>query len=223
MSESDSFIEEVTEEVRRDRLFQLFRRYGWIGAVVVVAIVGGAAWNEWQKAQTEARAQALGDAILGALEANEPADRVAALRTVTPETSGGAAMLSLLIAAEEAEAGNGAQAADRLQTVATDTEVPEIYRQIAAFKALLAQGTETPAAERRQGFGALAIPGNTLRLLAEEQIALIDLEEGDTQAAIDRLVRIASDAEATPGLRQRATQLIVALGGEPPRIAAEAG
>ena len=42
MSNPDSFIEEVTEEVRRDRLFALFRKYGWIGVVLVLAIVGGA-------------------------------------------------------------------------------------------------------------------------------------------------------------------------------------
>ena len=42
MSDSDSFIDEVTEEVRRDRLFGYFRRYGWIAAVVIVVVVGGA-------------------------------------------------------------------------------------------------------------------------------------------------------------------------------------
>ena len=52
MSDSDSFIDEVTEEVRRDRLFGYFRRYGWIAAVVIVVVVGGAAWNEYQKAQS---------------------------------------------------------------------------------------------------------------------------------------------------------------------------
>ena len=41
MSNPDSFIDEVTEEVRRDRLFAIFRKYGWIGAVLVALIVGG--------------------------------------------------------------------------------------------------------------------------------------------------------------------------------------
>ena len=44
MSETDSFIDEVTEEVRRDKLFALFRKYGWIGIAAVLLIVGGAAW-----------------------------------------------------------------------------------------------------------------------------------------------------------------------------------
>ena len=55
MSNPESFIEEVTEEVRRDRLFGLFRKYGWIAVLVILGIVGGSAWNEWQKAQATAR------------------------------------------------------------------------------------------------------------------------------------------------------------------------
>ena len=43
MSETDSFIDEVNEEVRRDRLYAALRRYGWIAIVAVLAIVGGAA------------------------------------------------------------------------------------------------------------------------------------------------------------------------------------
>jgi hypothetical protein len=45
VSNPDSFIDEVTEEVRRDRLFGLFRKYGWIGLVVILGIVGGTAWS----------------------------------------------------------------------------------------------------------------------------------------------------------------------------------
>ena len=56
MSDTDSFIDEVTEEVRRDRLFGLMKRYGWIAALAVLLIVGGAAWNEWRKAQDRAAA-----------------------------------------------------------------------------------------------------------------------------------------------------------------------
>ena len=49
MSDTDSFIDEVTEEVRRDRLFLLLRRWGWVGVLAVILIVGGAAFNEIRK------------------------------------------------------------------------------------------------------------------------------------------------------------------------------
>ena len=61
---------------------------------------------------------------------------------------------------------------------------------------------------------ALARAGSPLRLLAEEQIALIEVETGDTEAAIARFQSILADAEVTAGLRQRVSQVIVALGGE---------
>ena len=50
MSNPESFIDEVNEELKRDRLFALMRKYAWIAVLAVVLIVGGAAWNEWRKA-----------------------------------------------------------------------------------------------------------------------------------------------------------------------------
>ena len=80
MSNPDSFIEEVTEEVRRDRLFALFRKYGWIALLAIVLVVGASAWSEWKKAQGRARAEAFGDGLLTALDADTPGARRTALR-----------------------------------------------------------------------------------------------------------------------------------------------
>lgn len=218
MSDTDSFIDEVSEEVRRDRLFQAFRRYGWIAVVLVVAIVGGAAWNEWQKAQRVATAQATGDALLAALEVDDAAARVALLGEVlealdgSPETG-----LPVLFLKAEAlvETGDNRAAAMVLDEIAGNGDYPQIYRDIALFKRLLLDAKEERPAERRADLETLAVPGNPLRLLAEEQLALVDVESGDSQGAILRLQMIVSDQEVTAGLRNRASQLIVALGGSP--------
>lgn len=215
MSDTDSFIDEVTEEVRRDRLFLLFRRYGWIAVIVIVLIVGGAAFNEYRKAQERAAAEELGDGIVAALAANKPDLRAAALGAVQADSPGGNAVLSFLTATAQAESGETGKAVERLNAIATNGELPEIYRQIASFKALTLQAETLPAAERRVQFEALAQPGSPLRLLAEEQLALIDIAEGDTGAAIDRLQAILEDAGTTADLQQRVSQVIVALGGTP--------
>ena len=215
MSDTDSFIDEVTEEVRRDRLFALFRRYGWIPMVLIVLVVGGAAWNEYRKAQERAEAEALGDALLAAMAANEPAARAAGLTAVTAATPGANAVVEFLLAGAQAEAGDTLAAVAALNNIATSGDLPEIYRQIAAFKALTLQAETMPAAERRAGFEALARPGMPLRMLAEEQLAMIDMAEGDTEAAIARYQAILQDAEVTSDLQQRATQAIVSLGGQP--------
>ncbi|KMK66784.1 hypothetical protein [Puniceibacterium sp. IMCC21224] len=213
MSNTDSFIDEVTEEVRRDRVFDLARRYGWIAVLAVLLLVGGAAWREYTKAQEISAAQAFGDAILAALKDDAPSDRITALHAITPSQEGGEAILSMLIAAEEANADNDADATATLQAIADNPQVPMIYRQIASYKALSRAAGTLSAEDRRAGFEALSVPGQPLRLLAEEQLALIDIETGDTDAAISRLERIIADSEVTAGLRRRASQLIVSLGG----------
>ena len=223
MSDTDSFIEEVTEEVRRDRLFMLFKRYAWVAVTLIVLIVGGASWNEYRKAQNRAAAEKLGDEIIAALAANEPAGRSVALTGIEVESPGGAAVLNFLTAATSAEAGQTNDAVVALNDIAANGELPEIYRQIATFKALTLQADSLSANDRRIQFEALAQPGAPLRLLAQEQLALIDISEGNRDAAVDRLQDILQDAESTPDLQQRATQVIVALGGTPQALPGSQG
>lgn len=223
MSDSDSFINEVTEEVRRDRLYALLRRYGWIAALVILAIVVGAAYSEFSKAQARAQSQALGDAIIASLGADAPADRAAALAEIEADTAGGAAVVGFLTATAQANSDQQEAAIAALGAIAQDGDLPLIYRHIATFKSLNLQAETLPSAERRIQYEALAQPGAPLRLLAEEQLALIEVAEGDADAAIARLQAILADAEVTADLQQRVAQVIVALGGEPQTAAASQG
>ncbi len=223
MSDTDSFIEEVSEEVRRDRLFGYMRRYGWIAILAILALVGGAAWNEYSKSQARAKAQTAGNAILAALEADAPADRVAALEALKSEdiTQGAKAVVGLMQAAEQGADDDPAGAQAALEAIAVDGSLPEIYRQIASFKAATKGDGSLSVEDRRLRLEALSAPGTSLRLLATEQLALIDIESGEVDAAIEKLQGIVVDAEVTAGLRQRATQLIIALGEEPDVLAGQ--
>lgn len=215
MSDTDSFIDEVTEEVRRDRLFGYLKRYGWIAALAILGVVGAAGYYDYARAQQAAKAQALGDAMIAALSADDDAARAASLADISAQTPQGAAILAFMTAGAQAQAGEAAQAAATLETVSGNGDVPLIYRQVASFKALMLQTDTTDTDTRRAGFEALAVPGVRLRLLAEEQLALLDIEAGDTDGAIARFQSIMDDAEATSGLQRRALQAMVALGGAP--------
>lgn len=215
MSNSDSFIEEVSEEVRRDRLFALMKRYGWIAVVVVILLVGGAAYNEYRKASARAEAEATGDAMIAALKNDDPIKRAAALSALEPKTAGAQAVALMLEASEQVTNGEFDAAVAALKKIEGNADLPLVYRQVAAFKLLAVQRESLPVEERRAGYEALVAPGSALRLLAEEQLALIEIESGAPEAAAKRLQVIASDAQATAGLRQRVSQLIVALGVTP--------
>jgi hypothetical protein len=217
VSNTDTFIDEVTEEVRRDRLFALMRRYGWIAVLAILMLVGGAAWNEWRKAQDQAAAQALGDAVLAALATEDRSARAAALDAIEAPGAQAGSVIALLAAAEEA-ADTPEAAAARLLALADRSDVDAVYRNIATLKAVMLPGSGLDAEARRGRLNGLALSGGVLRLLAEEQLALIDLETGNRDAALERLGAIASDAEATMGLRRRVTQVIVALGEDMPDL-----
>ncbi len=213
MSDTDSFIDEVSEEVRRDRLFKLMRKWGWLPISLVVLLVGGAAYNEWAKARSQSIAEVLGTEILSAVQIEDAAERNLAYGAIASDGES-AALLALLSAGDAVEDGEQAQAVATLSTLADDTSISDKYRHLAEFKLLLADAENIEAPERISRFQAIANPGAPYRLLAEEQIALIEISTGDTDAGLERLRIILSDDELTIGLRRRASQLVVALGGE---------
>jgi hypothetical protein len=215
MSDTDSFIEEVSEEVRRDRMFDLFRRYGWIAVAAVLLLVGGAAWNEWSRSQQQTQAEALGDAVVAALQLEDAAQRAAALQDIQSQTADGQAMVQLLSAAELTADNRASDALTQLAAVRDNDEVQSIYRQIAAFKFLVIPNSGSSVEDRQSGLEALISRGSALRVLAEEQLALLDIELGNEADAVARLQRLLEDSEITPGVRRRVTQLITSLGATP--------
>ena len=215
MSDTDSFIDEVSEEIRREKLFKTFRKYGWIGVALVVIVVGGTGYREYSRAAEKIASETFGSSVLAALQENDPSARVAQLDTIMAPNASAGAMIAMLQAAELASDKDGAGAAAKLEAAAVNGDLDQMYRDILNFKRLTVVESGIDAGERRMGFEQLATPGNPLRLLAEEQLALLDLAAGDSAAAVNRLSMILEDAELTQGLRQRAGQLMIALGQDP--------
>lgn len=213
MSDSDSFIEEVTEEVRRDRLFRLARRYGWIVVLVLVLVIGGAAVVEWRKAQARATAQALGDRIFAALQADTAASRATRLSEI--DAAGTAAALVRLLEATELAERDPARAGDVLRALSDDAALAPVYRDLATLKLVLMPDYPMFAEEKLALLEPLTAPGAPYRLLAQEQMALLAMETGDTARARTLVRPLIDDAAAPPAQRQRAAQLFVVLGGDP--------
>jgi len=210
LSESDSFIHEVSEEVRRDRLFKMFKKYAWVLALVVIAIVGGTAYNEWNKSAREAEARLTGDLMSAAIAANDPG----ALQSLAAEQSASKFVLQLQQANLLIEAGDTAAALEALRAIANDAEAAPVYADLAWLKIVMLDGPNMPASEREITFDRLTTATAPYRLLAQEQRAMQYVRDGNIEAAINDLLAILGDTSAPTGLRNRAQQLIVALGGD---------
>lgn len=213
MSNPDSFIDEVTEEVRRDRLFRAFRKYGWVGMVVILALVGGTAWTEWSKSRDAANAEAFGDALIDALDSGTPTERREALAAV-PADAEQAAILNLILASDPAEDKAATLAA--LEKVAADGSLSVAYRDLAVLRRVIVAGADLPLDARRTALEGIAVAGRPYRVLAEEQLGYLLIEEGKTDEAIAALTALGQDQEASGALRARLGQMITALGGTLP-------
>nr|WP_206761025.1 hypothetical protein [Tabrizicola soli] len=194
-------------------MFGLFRKYGWIGVLLVLGIVGGAAWNEWSKSRAEARAEAFGDALIDALDLGSPEERRAALAAIPADGQQGA-ILNLILASDPKADQPATLAA--LDAIIADASLPVSYRDLATLRRVLVAGAGMELADRRSALQAIAAPGRPYRTLAEEQLAYLLIEEGQTEAAITALQALMQDQEASGALKARAGQVVTALGGTPP-------
>lgn len=211
MSNSDNFINEVADELRRERLFNALRRYGWIAVLIVIVVVGGAAWTEWQRSGHRTSSQAFGDALVAALAAPTPDARREAL-AVAPVGGSREALVELLEASDPDQ--DKAATLSALDGVIADQSLPPLYRDLAILRKVAVIGADMSVSERRAALDPILAPGRPYRTLALEQTAYLDIEAGETEAAIATLKALTTDQQATPALRQRASQMIVALGGE---------
>ena len=208
MSDTDSFIDEVTDEVRRDRLFGSFRRYGWIAAVMILGLVGATAFNEWSKSAAAQVAQARGDALLDALDMEDDAASIAVLSAIATQ-EGGDVVASFLAAGSDQN-----QAANLLGAITENTDQPEYIRDLARLK-LVTTPDSVSQEEAVLILTDLSAAGGLYRNAATEMLVAIELERGNVDAAVTLLQAHIQDAQATQEQIQRMGELIVALGATP--------
>jgi hypothetical protein len=208
MSETDSFIAEVTEDVRRDRLFGLFRRFGWIPAALIVIIVSGTAYNEWSKSKADKLAQVRGDALLAAMDTVDEVARASALNEIASQGS------ENIVAQMLAAGGKDENSINFLNAVIINTDQPEYIRDLAKLKLTMIPGAQTKE-QKLKTLDILSQPGGIYRNAAVEILVAFELELGNPNKAIEFLKSHIQDAGASRAQVQRMAELLVALGSEP--------
>ena len=208
MSDTDSFIDEVTEEVRRDRLFGYFRRYGWIPAVIILALVGGTAYSEWSKSVVVQAAQVRGDALLDALDVQDKPESISDLSSIVAQEDTDVVASFLLAGLDQS------LASELLTVIAENMEQPKYIRDLARLK-LAATPDAASKDEAVSILTDLSAPGGLYRNAATEILVALELQRGNRDVALELLQSHVQDAGATRAQVQRMGELIVALGAIP--------
>lgn len=216
MSDNDSFISEVSEEVRRDRMFALWRKYSPFVIGGVVAIVAVAAGKTWLDHQAELTAQSAGGALIAASE-GAPADAAAALTTLAAQTDheGAALLAKLRAAAAHVLADDAASAIAIYDEVAANPAADLLLQDFATYRATFLRSADMSPEEAISTLTPIANGAGPFALLALEAQGLAHLETGDRDAAATAFRDIMQDDQAPAGLRQRVEAVMLATGIEP--------
>lgn len=213
MSETDSFIQEVTEEVRQDRMFRLWKKYAPYGIAALAAAVAASGGWTWMKHREAQQARETGAAFLAT-----ELDSVEKEQELVGKISGPAAVVAKLrLAATKEEAGDAEGAAALYREVAAEKGIDRAYADLARLEAVRVSAAAADPAQAVAELEPLVAEGAPYRLLALELRAVIRLNAGETDAGHADLTAILSDPGATRGMLDRAMALLLSSGGEMPK------
>jgi len=217
VADSDSFVQEVTEEVRRDAMYAAWRKYGpFIVGAIALVVVGTAAQSWWKNSQLDDMREA-GGAFIEAQDVEQPEKAAEAFLALSSEAEGDyAAMARLRAAASFGAAGDVDRAVEEYQAVATMPEIDKRLADLAKLRMIMIRSDTMDPAEMLDGLKPLANVGEPWRSLALEFSAAAHVRNGDSDAAVDALVTLATDETTTPAVQARAREMIAALGATAP-------
>lgn len=214
----NDFIREVDEEYRRDRVAQIWQRYGAVIvalALLLVAAVGG--WRYWQhleRGRSELAAARFEDANRLARE-GKPEEAEQVFRTLAQEAPEGYQVLARFRLAGETGQRDAEAGAKLFDALAADTGVGAVLQDLARLRAaMLRLDTGDPAAVQAS-LERLAGAANPWRHTAREMLGLIGLKRGNLEAAGRWFDQIAADRETPQSLRGRLEIYAALVAGGP--------
>ena len=212
----DNFIEEVDEELKRERHLELWRKYGKyaVAAVllVVIAVAGAVGWRQYQaNARIESGLKYTDAVVLAANGKTE--DALAAFRTLGKDGSDGYRELArfqqaALLARQSDEPG----AAAVYDAIAKDSGVDPVFRNLALL--LYALNVADRAEPKALADRLRPLTENTgpWRFSALEVTALLQRRRGDIAATKSIYKQLVDDPATPPRLRARAAEFLALLG-----------
>jgi hypothetical protein len=214
---SDIF-QEVDEEVRREQLNKLWQRYGHYAVALCILIVAGVgAWRgyEWWQAKKAGEAGTAFEQAATLAQTGKHQEAEAAFAKLANDGTAGYRVLARLREAAELAPSDAKAAVGAYDSIAADTSVGQLVRDLAAVRAGYLLVDAAPYAELRTRLEPLTAADRPFRHSAREILALSAWKSGDMGAARQWTDLIMTDPQSPPQTRSRAqvlSELIAANG-----------
>lgn len=214
---NENIIREIDEELRSDRMRNLWRNFGpyVIGAAVAIVIVVAVneGWSWWQNSNSAKSS----DQFYAALQIADGTDAAAAktaLDGVIAAGHGGYPALAQFreaaLLAQDGKTAEAVAAYDGLSTSETNAHLRELALVLAAN--LLVDGGDVAQVEQR--VGGLAAAASPMRNAAREAIGLVKYKAGDLAGARQSFEDALNDPQASQDLRSRLNVYLAQLVAE---------
>ncbi len=218
---SDQFIREVNEELQRERLTELWRRFGpyviGLAVLIVLGTAGKVGYESWydKRLQDRARVYAAAERLL----AEDPVRAAESWLEMAAEGEDGfAALARLRAAAAFDDSGDRDRALEALRRTVAEATDPLVRDLAILFLAQYRIDEEDPAALIAD-LEPLTGADRPFRHSARELLAIASLRAGDRERAKTVLREILDDATTPLGQQQRVRELFDALGGSEESVA----
>lgn len=216
MANPESFLEEVAEEVRRDRLFKFFKKNGWIIAFVVLATLCASIAYEWRKNSEISRAKSNGDLLTLALEKSQKGNLEELLGLLSDNSpylrpsSDLMAVTKLYYAELLYNIDNdSSESMSILKEIFSNESISTTLRQLAKIKYLLLFSGDNKL--KQDLIDELSSPGNHYRFLAQEHKVQTYLASGMSDEANRQIDILLNDLEVSEQQKRRLMDLKLAI------------
>lgn len=215
---SDTFVREVDENLRRDQIRDLFKRYGnWLiaGLVLFLGASGGYIW--WQQHQqnvSEAHVEQLAEIYKdvgsgNVAQAPKQLDDLANSGSKSVRASAQFTRAALAI-----QQGDLKLATAKYREIAGDSSLPQPYRDAALIRQTALEFDQLQPSVVISRLEPLAKPGNPWFGTAGEMTGLALIKQGKKPEAGRLFVAIAKNKDVPDTLRGRAIQIAGSLGAD---------
>lgn len=216
----DNFIQELEEDLRRDRHLALWRKYGRyavaLALVVVIAVAATVAWRHYRASERLKDSMAYSAAITLANQ-GAGASPEAALPVLRGLVQSGSDSYATLARLQEAalltRSGKPEAAVAVYDAMAGDTAIDPMFRELAVLlRVLVMFDKDDPAALTGRLAPMATGSSSPWRHSALELTALLAQRGGDIAKARDIYTGLADDPATPRQLRGRAAEMLAVLG-----------
>jgi hypothetical protein len=215
---SETFVKEVDENLRRDRINDFFKENGsWLiaGLILFLAACGGLIWyQQYRENRTEAQVEQLAQ-IYKAIAVGNTSKGPQQLDELS--TSGSKAVRASALftrAAFAVQENDNKLAIATYKKVRDDSSLPDAYRNAALVRETALEFDQLDPQQVIAQLAPIAKPGNPWFGSAGEMTALALIKAGKTKQAGQLFATLAKDKSVPESIRNRSIQISGSLGAD---------